>query len=108
MSIQAPEVTLGVRIYMARRQAGLDQKALAAVIPGRAGRPINRATLGGWERDQGEPNVSQLRAIAEATESPFEWLVGAHSTYFATDEQLSLFSDVEPSETRHSPVFQAA
>lgn len=108
MAITAPEETLGVRILIARHRSGLGLAELAALIPGKGGKPIHRTTLSAWERDQGEPTISQLKAIAEACETPFEWLVGAHSTYFATDEQLSLFSDVEPSETRHSPVFQAA
>lgn len=78
---QVPEVTLGVRLYMARQSADLDQKDISKALRD-AGLKGSRALVSMWERDLGrEPSPSQLRVIAEATEVSYAWLVDALSRW---------------------------
>lgn len=77
---QVPEMTLGVRLYMARKAAHLDQDDIAEALR-HAGFKTSRALVSMWERDMGkEPTPSQIRIIAGRTGVPYAWLVGATPT----------------------------
>lgn len=78
-----PEVTLGVRLYMARKKAGLEQEEVAKAIG------VSRGTISNWERDKGEPRLSHLRRLAEITSTPVEWLSDLTASLFDS-EQLAL------------------
>ena len=62
--------TLGDRLALARRNAQMDQATLAQAIG------VSRPTISKWERNLGEPGVSQAIAIAEATGVSFGALCG--------------------------------
>lgn len=78
MSIQIPEVTLGVRLYMARKQAHLEQAHIAEVTG------VSRALVSRWERDLSEPKPSQLRAIAQHTGVSYSWLIDPENASFVS------------------------
>ena len=58
-------IKLGDVIRRARLDAGLEQVELAEKIG------VTRQTVGRWERGVSEPSVSQMRAMAEATEADY-------------------------------------
>ena len=68
------EWSLGDRLVKARKAAKLEQGDIAK----KAG--VSRAMVSLWERDQHEPRVSHLKAIAEATEVPITWFLDAEKT----------------------------
>ena len=71
--VTLPEWTLGDRIWKARRTAGMEQSDLADACG------VSRALVSMWERDQSEPRVSQLEAVADLTGIDFGWLAGMGS-----------------------------
>lgn len=73
------------RIRLARRMAGLSQTQLAKI----AG--VQRSAVSHWESPLGKhPSVDHLRAIAMATNTPFEWLAtGRGSMALPAEEQPS-------------------
>jgi len=72
MSIQtateAPEWTLGDRIYKTRRSTGLSQAEFAETIG------ISRRSLGKYENDQTVPNKAVLLSMALFAGVPVDWL----------------------------------
>lgn len=71
MTAVAPGVSLGYRLLMARRNAGMEQADIATKVG------VSQTTVSRWERDLAEPKPSQLRQVAEATDTPYTWLMGA-------------------------------
>jgi len=69
MAVAEPIWTVGEEIRKARLEAELDQDQLAAQVPSmETGRDtVTRQTISNWERDQHEPTITQMRAIATAT-----------------------------------------
>lgn len=64
-----PEWTLGDRLRKAREDAGLSQVELALSIG------VSRGTIGNAELDDRRPLPITLRAWADATGVPLEWLL---------------------------------
>lgn len=65
-----PELTLGLRILIARRLAKMEQKDIAAACG------VSRALVGHWEHDHADPRSSLVKKIAEVTGVPEDWLLG--------------------------------
>lgn len=100
MSTAAPGVTLGFRLLMARKKAKLEQADLAM----KAG--VSQATVSRWERGLSEPKPSHLERVAEATDTPYTWLMGADdlSTRFSTEQGALFGEDDEPAWDFTTPV----
>lgn len=104
-ALSVDNLTGGQRLSLARRTAGIDQGDLATTLE------VSRATVSRWERDQGEPTLSQAVTIAQATGWPLEWLAGilTRSRCFApltlvTDPTPPLpFDDLEPAPSSDRP-----
>jgi len=63
-------LTLGERIRIARRRAGLSQAALAQKSH------VTASAVAQWEHPSGtRPDLDRLQAIATATDVPLAWLV---------------------------------
>lgn len=75
-------MTLGERIRVARRSAGLSQKVLAESLG------VDQATLSRWERGgQGGPGLGDGVAIANLTGCSLRWLAtGIGDSGIATGE----------------------
>lgn len=72
-----PSWTIGDYLWKARKLAGLDQKDIALAIG------VSRPLVSKWERDQGVPNIQQLRSWAEACGAQWLWTVVARSRCFS-------------------------
>ena len=90
--------TLGDRLQKTRRSAGLDQAAMALLVG------TSRPNVSKWERNLGEPRVSQLMRWAEVTNVPAQWLLGISELGSASpcfwplphiDGQMELALDLE-------------
>lgn len=69
--MMTPTWTLGDRIAKARRHAGLEQIEMAEACG------VSRALVSRWERDQSDPGVGKLQAVADLTGVDIAWLVDA-------------------------------
>lgn len=91
MATTIPELTLGIRLLMARKASGKGQDEIAAALG------VSRALVSMWERDKGPgPRLGQLRTIADVTDTDFAWLAGADSGRFLPSSwqpPLPLFED---------------
>lgn len=81
MAMPIPQMTLGVRLYMARRGARLEQEAIAKACS------VSRALVSRWERDLSEPKPSQLRVVAEVTGCSYSWLVDPDNASFLSSSE---------------------
>jgi transcriptional regulator with XRE-family HTH domain len=60
--------SIGKRIARARERAGLTQTQLATALETHA------TSVSKWERDESEPKITSLEAVATALDVSFEWL----------------------------------
>lgn len=70
-----PQQTLGIRLYMARRQARLDRQEIAEQVG------ASDKSVGKWENDACEPRSRYLVKWAEATGVPVGWLLTGEPTF---------------------------
>lgn len=93
MAAQSPEYrwTLGDRIRKARMNAGMKQAELASRLTAQ-GFPSSTARIGAWENAGKQPRrlYDVLRAVAEITGAPYDWLVSGGQ------ESVALTSDISP------------
>lgn len=69
-----PELTLGTRLYMARKKAGLSQQDLADACD------VSRALVSMWERDiDPGPRHAHVETWAETTGINARWLHGGYA-----------------------------
>ena len=66
------EMTLGGRLYAARRNAGMSLNLAASLLG------VRSSTLKSWENDRSEPRVNKLAALAG--------LLGVSPTHFLAEE----------------------
>lgn len=64
--------TIGARIKRARKEAGLDQKSLAAILS------VNPVSVSRWETNYRTPDVETLEKIASATSVSVSALITDH------------------------------
>ena len=77
---RTPVYTLGERLAKSRRDAGLEQADLAAMLG------VSVGTISRWERNMSKPDVEQARAWAQRTQVRLDWIAG--STCFAPSPQV--------------------
>jgi transcriptional regulator with XRE-family HTH domain len=65
-----PAFTMGNRIAKRRKDLGLDQAELAALVG------VSRPLVSKWERDISVPDVVQAVRLAQVLECSFGWLCG--------------------------------
>ncbi len=63
-------ITLGNRLRLLRKQHGITQKALADKFK------ISESTIGMYERDEREPSIDMLNALADFFEVSVDYLYG--------------------------------
>ena len=66
------EMTLGGRLYAARRNAGMNLNLVASLLG------VRTSTLKSWENDRSEPRINKLVALAG--------LLGVSPTHFLAEE----------------------
>jgi len=80
--ITAPVATLGERIRMARRHAGIVRaQDLATMLA------VNPNTISRWEADARTPSARDLARIAAACSVPLEWLLEPLTNELGGDDQ---------------------
>jgi len=62
--------TVGKRILLQRKRAGLNQTQLAKLIH------VGKSTISIWENDDAEPKLSQLKDLASALDCTVNYLIG--------------------------------
>ena len=62
-------MTFGEKLKKARLEAGYTQEELASMLT------ISRAAVAKWESDRGMPDVSNLKALAEALNVSVDFLL---------------------------------
>lgn len=64
-----PQWTLGERIAKARREADMDQAALATTLG------VSRPLVSKWERDQSVPSATLLHRLSRLTSVDLMWIL---------------------------------
>lgn len=88
--VMTPSWTLGDRIAKARSHAGLEQIEVAEACG------VSRALVSRWERDQSDPGVGKLQALADLTGVDIAWLVDAGSLTGSFSPLVGLTSNPAP------------